>query len=160
MKINDRIVGAIMALVIAGGATAGAVAFVSGAAPEPAAVVETVAATDLDALPDTNGLAAEQEVAAAAAEAERIAAEAAAAEAARVAAEQAAAAEAQRIADEQAAAEAEAYEAETFEQSEPVPAPEPAAPACPEGYVDDPNRGCHSPICEVKADGTQVPCQF
>ena len=88
-------------------------------------------------------------------EAERVAAEAAAAEAARVAAEQAAAAEAARIAAEQ---ETVTYD-EPVTTNNPAPAPAPE-PGCPAGYVNDPTRGCHSPVCEVLADGTEVPCVF
>lgn len=153
MKINDRIVGGITAIVLMAAVTTGAVAFVAGAnaTPEPAAV-ETVDSIDLDAYPDTNGLAAEQEAAAAQAEADRIAAEAAAAEAARVAAEAAAQAEADRVAAEQAAANAEA---ESFDAPADEPAPEPA----PEEFTGPlPGTQVHT-ICQVLEDGTQVPCQ-
>lgn len=96
-------------------------------------------ATVLDAQADK---AAREE--AARIEAERVAAELAAAEAARVAAEQAAAQEAARVAAEQ---QAVTYD----EPSEPAPAPEP--------YTGpDPTTQNHT-ICEVLADGTQVPCQ-
>ncbi|KQM84228.1 hypothetical protein [Agromyces sp. Leaf222] len=80
-------------------------------APEPSAAAVTI---DFAALPYTNGLAAEQEAAAAASERARLEAEAEAAEAARVAAEaaaaQAAADEAARVAAEQAWAEQVAVE--------------------------------------------------
>lgn len=150
MKINDRIVGGVTAVALMGAIGLGGFALVAGANATPPAV-DSTPVLDLGSLPDTNGLAAEQEAEAAAAEAARIAAEAAAAEAARVAAEQAAAAEAQRIADEQAAAEAEAFEAE--EPSDPAPEPEPEEFTGPA-----PGTQVHT-ICQVLEDGTQVPCQ-
>lgn len=152
-KINDRIVGGIMAAAIFGGAALATVA-IANAAPEPS-VGDRIVVTDPPLLDlNANGLADEQEAAAAAAEQARIAAEqAAAAEAARIAAEQAAAAEAERLAAEQAAAEP-VFEPEP-EVVDPEPAPEPPAP--PAGGPD-PGAQNHT-ICEVLADGTQVPCQ-
>lgn len=137
---------ALIATVSVGGIAGNAMSDVAGATPtvslEPTSVVPADA---------PNGLAAEQETAAAAevarvaaeAEAARVAAEA---EAARVAAE----AEAARIAAEQAAA---AAEAEVFEP-EPAPAPEPVIP--PAGGPD-PGAVPHT-ICEV-IDGVEIPCQ-
>lgn len=157
-KIRDafkdgRIVGGVVALGIAAAVGTGVgVVATSANADQPAVVQTSDPAMTIDLTETTvNGLATEQEAAAAAAEAERLAAEAAAAEAARVAAEQAAQAEAERLAAEQAAAEEPVY-------SEPAPE-EPPASYCPDGYIDDPNLGCHSPICAVLEDGTQVPCQ-
>lgn len=149
-KINDRIVGGIMAAVIMAGGAAATVAIAS-AAPEPTVAAVTEAPALVIPSDAPNGLADEQETAAAEAEAARVAAEqAAAAEAARVAAEQAAAVEAERIAAEQAAAEAEAYEAESFE---PAPEPEVVVPET------GPREGTQvHTICQVLADGTQVPC--
>lgn len=155
-----RIAAGVGALTATGLLVAGGVAFFAPAAaePEPDAVVstyttETVATVDyLDA--------ARADKAAREAEAARIAAEK------KAAAEKAAAeaeAEAQRIAEEQAAAEQAAAEAEEWVEEPALDEPaveEPASGGCPEGYVDDPNLGCHSPICEVKPDGTEVPCQF
>jgi hypothetical protein len=53
----------------------------------------------------------------------------------------------------------------TLEVTVTAPPPPPAPPAnnggggsaCPPGYVDDPNLGCHSPICEYQ-DGVAIPC--
>jgi cytoskeletal protein RodZ len=154
---DGRIVAGAVVLGLTGVLGVGVVT-VANANPEPAAVVETAdPAMTIDLTETTdNGLATEQEAEAAAAEAARIEAErvaaeaAAAAEAARVAAEQ----EAARIAAEQAAAYEESYEEPTY--SEPDPAP--PADYCPDGYIDDPTKGCHSPICAVLADGTEVPC--
>lgn len=111
--------------------------------PDGAVPAQTPAATsstvDLASIPYTNGLASEQEAAAATAvraEQDRIAAEqaaAAAAEAARVAAEQAAAAEAERIAAEQAAAE------ESYVDSEYVEPADPWAGKTPVPFIADPN---------------------
>ena len=148
---NERLVGGILAVGLMTGIGAGVVAIATSANAEQPAVVQTEAPAltfDLTGT-DENGLAAEQEAEAAAAEQARIAAEA---EAARIAAEQAAAAEAARIAAEQAAAEAEP-------EIPSDPAPEAPTSYCPPGYIDDPNRGCHSPICAVLEDGTQVPCE-
>lgn len=153
MKINDRIVGGVTAAALMGVVALGVVG-VATAAPEPAAVVETTS-LDLDAYPDTNGLAAEQEADAAAVEAARVEAE-------RVAAEQAAAAaaaEAARVAAEQAAASAPEAQADepSDEGGNDTPAAPAPAPAPNPGY--DPASQPHA-ICEVLEDGTQVPCQF
>lgn len=94
-------------LVVGGALVAGTVAVANVGQGKQAEVVETVPAVDLAYLTEieyVNGLAAEQEAEAAAAEQARVTAEAAAAEATRVAAEQAAAAEAERVAAEQQAA--------------------------------------------------------
>lgn len=105
---GELIVGiGVLGVVAVGGAWAG-VAMIQAANAEPATVVGTFEPVDFASIPYTNGLADEQETAAAAAavaEAERVAAEAAAAESVRVAAEQAAADEAARVAAEQAAAD-------------------------------------------------------
>lgn len=148
MKISERITGGIVAAVCILGLTAGGV-FLASATPTTDAPVSKVVSA-----PEVNGLAAEQEAAAAQVEAERIAAEAAAAEAARVAAEQAAAAQAE--ADRIVAEQAVDTEAETFESSdEPAPKPEPE----PEEFTGPlPGTQVHT-ICAVLDDGTQVPCQ-
>jgi hypothetical protein len=157
-KILDQVVGWATVAVLTGVVGVGVVAGVNSANAEPE-VAETPAAvitTDLTDIPYTNGLAGEQETDAAAAvkaEQDRLAAEAAAAEAARIAAEQAAA---EQAAAEQATTE-ESNDEPTY--SEPDPAPEAPVDYCPDGYIDDPNLGCHSPICAVLEDGTQVPCQ-
>ena len=136
---KTQIAGLASAAVLVGAVSFGAVSLVNGAnaSAEPTPT-PTAVAFDYGSIPYSNGLAAEQEAEAAAAEAARIAAEAAAAEAARVAAEQAAAAEAERIAaEQQAAAEAESFD-------EPADDPAPADDGIPAGawplaWVDDPN---------------------
>jgi hypothetical protein len=130
--------------------------FLAGAAADAPAEPAPVVIDSGSAVgePYVNGLADEQEAAAAQAEADRLAAEAAAAEAARI--------EAERIAAEEAARQAAAAElAPSYDEpSEPAPsAPAPAVPApAPAPAGPDPDAQPHT-ICEVLADGTQVPCQ-
>jgi len=114
-------------------------------APEPSAAAVTI---DFASLPYTNGLAAEQEAAAAASEQARLEAEAA--EAARVAAEaaaaQAAAEEAARVAAEQAWAEqvaAEEAEAAAEQAAAEESAAQPSVDPC---------------IVIVDAEGNYYPC--
>lgn len=149
-KKLGQIAGGATVIVLTGAIALGAAAlFTGGAAAEPAPTQAPALVIPADA---PNGLAGEQEAASAAwvAEQARLAAEAEAArvaaeaEAARVAAE----AEAARIAAEQAAWEAAQVEEPVYEE------PEPEAP-----YTGpDPNTQSHT-ICEVLADGTQIPCQ-
>lgn len=159
--MGDVIAGA-ATLAVAGGLAFGAYTVFNGAGADaaPAHTVETVVMTNPGDLPPANGLAAEQE-AAAAAEVARLAAEAAAAEAARVAAEQAAAqAEADRIAQEQAAQQ----QAEEAVYDEPTDE-EPTDGAATWVPSDDPNvrdggtwdtSGCASGRFESDANGTPI----
>jgi hypothetical protein len=138
---------AVTVLAFGGIALGGAVAD-SPAEPAPVVIDSGSAVGE----PYVNGLADELEAAAAQAEADRLAAEAAAAEGARI--------EAERIAAEEAARQAAAAElAPSYDEpSEPAPsAPAPVVPA-PAPAGPDPDAQPHT-ICEVLADGTQVPCQ-
>lgn len=113
-KITENALGGTLAAAGLVAVIGGGVWLTNGVTPTATETPTSASAAPFDvaSVPDVNGLAAEQEQAAAEAEATRLAAEAAAAEAARVAAEQAAAVEAQRLADEEAAAESESFEAE------------------------------------------------
>lgn len=48
------------------------------------------------------------------------------------------------------------------EQTAPVESVEPPTTVegegCPAGYIDSPEFGCYTGICEVLEDGTEVPC--
>ncbi|GLU88964.1 hypothetical protein [Agromyces sp. NBRC 114283] len=149
--------GKVLTGAVAVGVTAGIVALAAGGvsalsgSPTEPAVVRTVGFGTAGSF--DRGAAIETAVAdkaAREAEAARVAAEqaAVAAETARVAAEQ-------QAAIEQAATEEPAYDGGGSEGSGEEPAVD---SSCPAGYIDDPALGCHSPICQVLDDGTEVPC--
>lgn len=156
---TKRTVSAAASFAAVGAIVLGAFTFATAAQSAPAPAETPVVAEEVYVGTGENGLAAEQEAEAAAAEAarieaERVAAEAAAAEAARIAAEQ----EAARVAAEQEAArQAEATQRQTSQTSgggesvnSPVapaaPAPEPAR-RCPGGTVAMGSDGHNDTSC-------------
>lgn len=155
MLKDVRLVGGIVALAAAGAVAFGYVQVVQAAAPEQVAEVVQLGDFGTENHDPSLVLGAQAEKAERErVEAERIAAEKAAAEqAARLAAEQAAAEEAARIAAEQEAAYPEPVSDEPGWSWDDIE-PEPSTPPYP---GPDPGAQPHA-ICEVLADGTEVPC--